>query len=77
MPHIEDWRSAYKAAMGQSEPRHLKDSKCQAGHGSAGPDHVQVAEAHICEALARTPLIEGPAEAEHQPSDGREPHGND
>ena len=63
--------------MGQSEPRHLKDSKCQAGHGSAGPDHVQVAEAHICEALARTPLIEGPAEAEHQPSDGREPHGND
>ena len=34
-------------------------------------------EADVREALVCTPLVEGPAEAEHQPRDGRESHRDD
>ena len=48
-----------------------------AWHGGSGPHCVKVAESDVREALPCTPLIEGPAEAEHQPSDSRQAHGND
>ena len=48
-----------------------------AWHGGVGPHRVQVAEAHVGEALASTPFVERPGEAKDQPSDGREPHGDD
>ena len=55
----------------------LSSSFDLAWHRGVGPDTVQVAEAHVGEALAGTPGIKGPGEAEDHPGEGREPHGDD